>query len=110
MICCKNDEEHSWKKQNKKQTKRLDGRRRQHNDHAMYIFFSLVDIIFKDLLSAFPSHWNEQVCGYSANNQGGKKKNTHDIQNRIILLAAEKYTVSRHHRDELNHNMLSMQL
>lgn len=109
MICYKNDEEHSWKKQNKKQTKRLDGRRRQHNDHAMYIFFSLVDIIFKDLLSAFPSHWNEQVCGYSANNQG-RKKNTHDIQNRIILLAAEKYTVSRHHRDELNHNMLSMQL
>lgn len=61
--------------------------------------------------SAFPSHWNEQVCGYSANNRGGggetKKIHTHDIQNRIILLAAEKYTVSRHHRDELNHNMLS---
>lgn len=71
----------------------------------MYNLFSLVDIIFKGNqqppASVFISQCNNQVCGYSANNQG--EPNTHIISKiESFICHPEKYTVSRHRRVELN--------
>lgn len=98
----------------KKDTKKTDRTIRRETASAQWPchvhLFSLVDIIFKGLHLHFPPIGTSRSVVIVQTTRGGKKnkkKHTHDIQNRIILLAAEKYTVSRHHRDELHHNMLS---
>lgn len=78
--------------------------RSQHNDHAMYNFFSsLVDIIFKENqqppASVFISRCNDQVCGYSANNQG--ERNAHVISKIESFISLQK-NILYHVTDELN--------